>query len=116
MPINSKSKGKSFELKIAHIFQDWGYPAKRSVQYCGANGDSDVIGVPYLSIECKARESWDVYSWMEQAINDSQHNGRIPTVIAKKNNKDILAILRLEDFLEIYKEYEASRTLNEKTE
>ncbi len=115
--INSKNKGKSFELKIAHIFQDWGYKARRTQQFSGANGDADIEGVPYLSIECKARETWNVYDWMEQAVKDSQRNGRIPTVIAKKNNHEILVIQRLDDFLSIYREYEVNRTqLNKEKE
>lgn len=111
--VNAKNKGRIFELKIAHIFQELGYKARRGQQYCGGNGDADVEGVPYLHIECKARETWNVYEWMEQAVNDSQKNGRIPTVIAKKNNKEILVIQRLEDFIPIYREYESSMTLKE---
>lgn len=111
--INSRDKGKRFELMIAHIFQDWGYKARRGQQYSGGNGDADIEGVPYLHIECKARETLNAYDFLEQAISDSQHNGRIPTVIYKKNNRDILVIQRLEDFLPIYREYESSMSLKE---
>ncbi len=113
MAINSKQKGARFERKLASIFRDYGYDeARRTAQYCGNTGDaSDVVGLPGLHIEAKHQERMQLYEWMEQAIRDSKKTGNIPAVFHKKNNADILVTVRLEDFMEIYKEWEAARVL-----
>ena len=46
MPINSRAKGADGEREIASILRDYGYDARRGQQYCGANGDADVTGLP----------------------------------------------------------------------
>ena len=52
--INSREKGKRFERKLASILKnDYGYDCRRGQQYCGANGDADVIGLPGIHIEAK---------------------------------------------------------------
>lgn len=113
--INSKDKGKRFELAIAHKFNEYGYKARRTQQYCGNTGDaSDVVGVPYLHIECKAQERMQLYEWLEQAIRDSKGNGRIPTVVHKKNNCDVLVTMRFEDWIKLYREFENSMELAER--
>lgn len=107
--VNSKQKGKNFELKVAHMFMDWGYPARRTQQFSGANGDADIQGVPYLSIECKARERMELYDWMEQSKRDAQKNGRLPVVVHKKNNCDVLVTMVFDDFMKLYRAYELSK-------
>lgn len=108
---NSKDKGKRFERTVAGLFKDYGYDAKRTAQYCGNTGDAaDVDGVPYLHLECKHQEQFRIYDWMAQAVHDSQKSGNIPTVIFKKNNHEVLVTLRFDDFMKLYKEYEASVT------
>lgn len=117
MPINSKRKGAAFERKLASIFREHGYDARRTAQYCGNTGDaSDVVGLPFIHIEAKAQEKMYLYDWMEQAINDAKANGKghLPTVFHKKNNHDILVTMRLSDWIEVYKEWEASQELKEK--
>ncbi len=112
MAINSKQKGARFERLLASKFRDYGYEARRTAQYCGNTGDaSDVVGLPGIHIEAKHQETMRLYDWMEQAIRDSKGTGNIPAVFHKKNNADILVSMRLEDFMEIYKEYEAAQSL-----
>lgn len=113
MAINSKQKGARFERKLASIFRDYGYEdSRRTAQYCGNTGDaSDVVGLPGIHIEAKHQERMELYKWMEQAIRDSDGSGNIPAVFHKKNNADILVSMRLEDFMEIYKEWDASQAL-----
>lgn len=113
MPINSREKGKRFERALAKKFKEYGYDCRRGQQYCGANGDADVIGLPYIHVEAKAVEQMQLYKWIAQAKNDAKE-GEIPAVFHKKNNCNILVSLEFDDFMEIYKEYEASRTLKER--
>lgn len=118
MPINSKAKGARFERDLAKKFREHGYDqARRTAQYCGNTGDaSDVVGLPGLHIEAKHQEQMRLYDWMAQAINDAEAGGenRLPAVFHKKNNADILVTMRLDDFMEIYKEYEAGLALKER--
>lgn len=117
MAVNSKQKGARFERLLASKFREYGYTdARRTAQYCGNTGDaSDVIGLPGLHIEAKHQERMQLYDWMSQAISDARAGGglRLPAVFHKKNNADILVTMRLDDFMQIYKEYEAGLTEGE---
>ena len=112
MAVNSKQKGARFERLLASKLREYGYECRRGQQYCGANGDADVVGLPYIHIEAKHQERMCLYDWMEQAKSDARP-GEYPVVFHKKNNADILVTLGFEDFMEIYKEFEASMTMEE---
>ena len=105
--VNSKQKGARFERLLASKLREFGYSdARRGQQYCGSNGDADVVGLPHLHIEAKHQEKMCLYDWMAQAIRDARTE-EIPVVIHKKNNADILVSMRFEDFMRIYREWEA---------
>lgn len=109
MTINSKQKGARFERSLASKFRQYGYEARRTAQYCGNTGDaSDVVGLPFIHIEAKHQERMQLYDWMEQAKRDSKGSGNFPVVFHKKNNADILVTMTLDDWMELYKEYECS--------
>lgn len=103
---NSRQKGKRYELHVAKLFKEEGYEARRGQQYCGANGDADVVGVRGLHIECKAREKMQLYDWMSQAKNEAQ-NGDLPVVIHKKNHCADLVTMEFNDWIKLYREWEA---------
>lgn len=109
----SRDKGKRFERTVAHMFRDEGYEARRSAQYCGKTGDAaDVVGPPGIHIECKHVEtSKKIYDWMDQAVRDSGKSGNKPVVIHHRNNCDTLVTMRFEDWIEIYREWEAGEFL-----
>lgn len=112
MAVNSKRKGKEFELKLARLFREYGYNARRTAQYCGNSGDaSDVVGLPGLHIEAKARERMELYDWMAQAKRDAEGTGKYPVVFHKKNHANILVTMEFDDFMEIYREWEAGLDL-----
>lgn len=104
---NSKAKGARFERTLASRLREYGYDCRRGQQYCGANGDADVIGLPGLHIEAKHQETMRLYEWMSQAKRDSEGTGRLPAVFHKKNNAAILVTMELEDFMNLYREWEA---------
>ena len=108
MPVNSKQKGARFERQLASLFREQGYNARRTAQYCGNTGDaSDVVGLPGIHVEAKHAEQMRLYEWMAQARRDSQKSGFLPAVFHKKNNAAILVTMELEDWFNIYREYEA---------
>ena len=112
--INSKQKGARFERHLASLLRVYGYDARRTVQYCGNTGDaSDVVGLPGLHIEAKHQETMRLYEWMSQAKRDSEGTGKLPAVFHKKNNAEILVTMTLEDFMCLYREWEAGFDLKE---
>lgn len=114
MSINSKNKGARFERTIASKLKEYGYEARRTQQYCGNTGEaSDVVGLPGIHIECKHQERMQLYDWMDQAKRDSKGTDKIPTVIHKKNNCEILVTMRFDDFMRLYREFEAGMTIRD---
>lgn len=104
---NSRNKGKRYELHVSGLFKAEGYEARRGQQYCGANGDADVVGVPGIHIECKAVERLNLYDAMSQAKHDAR-DGEIPVVIHKKNHCADLVTMEFTDWIRLYREYEMS--------
>lgn len=112
--INSKRKGKRFELELAHRLTEFGYSARRTAQYCGNTGDaSDVVGLPGLHIEAKRSEQFRIYDWMAQAKHDAAQNKEkpLPAVFCRKSNSEILVTMELTDFMAIYKAWELEREI-----
>lgn len=102
MAVNSKQKGARFERNLATILKnEYGYDCRRGQQYCGANGDADVIGLPGIHIEAKHQERMQLYDWVSQAKKDARE-GEIPAVFHKKNNAEILVTLTLDGFMKLY--------------
>lgn len=116
MAVNSKQKGARFERQLASKFREHGYDARRTAQYCGNTGDAaDVVGLPGLHIEAKHQETMRLYDWIGQAKRDAAANGKgnLPAVFHKKNNAPILVTMELDDFMQIYREWEAGRSQKE---
>lgn len=106
MTVNSRRKGAAFERRVAGILREYGYDGRRGQQYCGANGDADVVGLPGIHIEAKAVERLNIYDALYQSKKDAK-TGEIPVVIHKKNHCNVLITMELDSFMEIYKEAEA---------
>ena len=115
MPLNSKQKGARFERQLASRFRDQGYcDARRTAQYCGNTGDaSDVKGLPGIHVEAKHQEVMRLYDWMAQAKRDAAAGGgnALPAVFHKKNNASILVTMELDDWFNLYREWEAGHDL-----
>ena len=111
MTVNSKAKGARFERLLASRFRDYGYTdSRRTAQYCGNTGDaSDVVGLPMIHVEAKHQEKMELYKWMAQAKRDSAAGGqgKLPVVFHKKNNSEILVTMEFDDWMKIYREFEA---------
>lgn len=102
---NSRKKGKRMELLVSGLFRSIGYEARRGQQYCGANGDADVVGVPHLHIECKHVERLNLYDAMSQAKADARED-EIPVVIHKKNNCAVLVTMEFDQWAKLYQAWE----------
>ena len=117
MAVNSKQKGARFERLLASRFRDYGYQTRRTAQYCGNTGEAaDVVGLPGIHVEAKHCEQMRLYEWVSQAKRDAEGTGRFPAVFHKKNNAEILVTMEFDDFMEIYREWEAGFDLKGRTE
>ncbi len=105
MAINSRMKGKRGELELAHLLNQEGFETRRGQQYCGANGDADVVGLPGVHIECKRVENLNLLKAYEQACHDAAARKEIPAVFHRKNHSPWLVTVGLKDFLRIYREF-----------
>lgn len=106
--MNSRAKGAAGERELAKVLRESGYEARRGQQFCGKNGDADVVGLPGVHIECKRVERLNIEDAMAQAKRDARE-GEIPAVFHRKNNCAWLVTMQLNDFLTFFREWEAGQ-------
>jgi Holliday junction resolvase len=99
----AKRRGKVGERELAKVLREHGFEeAKRGQQFRGGGDSPDVVGIPGVHVECKRVEKFDPYDWMAQAVRDADE-GKTPAVIHRRNHKDWIVILRLEDYAALIK-------------
>ncbi len=104
--MNSRQKGAAGERELARKLRDLGYDCRRGQQYSGANGDADVVGLPGIHIECKRVERLCIEDAIAQAKRDARE-GEVPVVMHRKNHCEWLVTMPLDQWIEIYREWEA---------
>ena len=102
--MNSKAKGRRGEQELASKLTAYGFPSRRSQQYAGINGDADVVGLPWIHIECKRVEHLNLQEAYDQSRRDARDD-EIPVVMHRKNNCKWLVTMSLEDWIDFYKEW-----------
>lgn len=103
--MNSNAKGKRGERELANILKEYGYDCRRGQQFCGANGDADVVGLPGIHIECKRVQALNLYKAMAQAVDDAKED-EFPTIFHRKDGQEWLVTMRLEDWIQLFVEYD----------
>ena len=103
--MNSRNKGAAGERELSNKLKEYGYKTRRGQQFCGANGDADVVGLPGIHIECKRVEKLNLYDAISQAKSDAK-DGEIPTVFHRKNHSEWLVTMTLDDWMKLYREFE----------
>lgn len=109
--LDSRQKGARYERELARKFRAEGYDARRGQQYCGANGDADVVGLPGIHVEAKRVERLQLQNAMDQAVRDARP-GELPAVFHRKNNCKTLVTMRIDDWFKIYREWEAGNEVD----
>ena len=104
--MNSKQKGSRGERQLRDVCNSHGYENAHRSWHFSAKGESaaDIEGIDKrLHIECKVGYSYKtIYDFMEQAIRDSKE-GQTPIVNCKMDRKEWLCVMRLDDFIKIWK-------------
>ena len=102
--MNSRQKGARGERELANVLKSYGYEdSRRGQQYCGSNGDADVVGLSGIHIECKRVEKLNLEKAMEQAEHDRKEQA---AVFHRKDRKPWLVTMKLEDWMELFQAYE----------
>jgi hypothetical protein len=97
MACNSRQKGAAGEREACReIERVLGVKMRRGQQFCGANGDADVVGIPGVHIEVKRVQNLNLTAAMAQSVSDAK-NGEIPIVVHRKDRSEWLATVRLSD-------------------
>lgn len=100
--INSRRKGAEGELLWRDVLRSKGLTARRGQQFCGANGDSDVIceELSNIHFEVKFVQTFNARKALEQAKSDAK-DGKISVVVQKSRRKDWIAVMDAEAFLDL---------------
>lgn len=106
--MNSRQKGKRGEIEFSHKLRDYGYEARRGVQYNGADGSADVVGLPGIHCEVKRVERLNIEDAMAQSKRDARE-GELPAVFHRKNHCEWLVTMRLDDWIQLYREWEPGK-------
>lgn len=100
--INSNAKGKVGEREFAEILRNAGFiDARRGQQFAGGSDSPDVVCemLSHVHFEVKRTQAGNPYVWMAQAIEDA--GGKVPIVAHRRNRQDWIAILRMDDLLQL---------------
>jgi len=100
--LNSRNKGKRGELELAAFLRDRGFEARRGQQHAGGVESPDVVtSLRDVHFEVKRVEAGNPYVWLEQAIRDAGY--KTPVVAHRKSQQGWIAVMRLEDLLDLYR-------------
>lgn len=102
---SSKARGKRGELNLVHALRHAGFPeVRRTAQYCGKAGTSDVTGLNGIHVEAKNVERLNIWEALLQSKRDSEAdgNGDIPAVFFKRNRTGWYVAVPLSDFVRLY--------------
>lgn len=77
-----------------------------------------MVGLPGIHVEAKHQETMRLYDWMAQAKRDAAAGGGnvLPAVFHKKNNAEILVTMTINDWFNLYREWEAGHDLKVREE
>jgi Holliday junction resolvase len=87
----SKRKGSQFERDIAAYLREHGFPDAERAYGAGRPEDiGDVVGIPGITVECKACRTIDLAGFVDEAERE-RLNARQPYAVAivKRRNKGV---------------------------
>ena len=99
--MNSRAKGARAERELAKVLSSHGFECRRGQQFSGIEGE-DVVGLPFIHIECKNVQKLNLRDAMAQSERDAKEDQH-PVVMHKKDRKPWLVTCNLDDFMVFYK-------------
>ena len=98
---NSRAKGCRGEREFAALLKAHGFSARRGQQFAGGGDSPDVVcpDLTNVHFEVKRVQAGNLYAWFEQAVRDG--GTKLPIVAHKKNGKRWLAILDMEELIDM---------------
>lgn len=101
---SSREKGKRGERELSRALNGLGFDTRRGQQFNGADGSADVVGLPGIHVECKRTESFRLWDALAQARRDAR-DGEVPVVMHRRNDCPWVAVMELEDWAKLYREW-----------
>lgn len=98
--MNVKQKGNAFEREVAGILREFGYEARRGLQYQSGQVEADVVGLPGYHLECKRVERLNIYAALEQSQGDAMPD-EIPVVVHRRSREEAYITMPFKAFLEV---------------
>lgn len=96
----SKDKGARGERMLSAFLNSFGLHTHRGYVHCGQSDLVDLLGI---HVECKNVERLNVRAAMEQAIKETgKRKDGMPTVFWKASRKPWLTIMLTEDWVKLY--------------
>jgi len=99
----SRTKGKRWELDVVHLFRAElpELPIRRGAQ-TRSGAEAPDVDVPGLWVECKHGQKVNHRAALAQAIRDAAGT-RMPVAICKDDRSEPIVIMRLDDFLALWR-------------
>lgn len=109
MSSKSQRKGREGERQLARALQDYGYCTEPG-KPLNFGTVPDVVGLPGIHCEVKRVEKLNVSEALKQSIRDSEKfKDGLPALFHRKNWEPWLVTMRLDDWINLYREWEAGR-------
>ncbi len=98
-----RRKGKAFERTVANLFKPVFPTAKRTLTQQRDSGEAPDIEAPGWWVEAKAHKRVNIQKAFAQAVNEVARakSALTPVAVTKDNKAEIMATLRLKDFLRL---------------
>ena len=104
MGSKSQRKGRTGELELVKILNDYGIPVQAGAAVSFGT-TPDLIGMYGIHIECKRSEHLNLYNAVAQSVKDSEKfRDGLPAVFHRKNRTPWLVTMQLDDWMEIYQQ------------
>lgn len=98
---SNKRRGADAERELARKLNEYGFDVRRG--YVQSH-EADVVGLDGIHIECKFVRNVNLSEAMIQAVNDANRmQDGLPAVFTRKPRTDWLVVMRLEDWIELYR-------------
>ena len=105
--INSRAKGAVGEREFAKLLRKHGYEAERGCQHSGGKDSPDVkTNMKGIHWEVKRTERLHLHDAMEQSQRDAGED-EMAVVAYRKNRSDWMVIQPFDEWVEMYKAWEA---------